>query len=112
MDKNQVISDKPPTEAEMTELIMVRLTSFEKEFFETLASILSKHDVDGKGTKVIKHNSLSNFVRMSLSVVSNFYLYNIFPDSRMMSRLMSNKAKKEFIAFRTKYMNISNEYSS
>ena len=112
MDKNQVISDKPPTEAEMTELIMVRVTSIEKEFFETLASILSKLDVDGKGTKVIKHNSLSNFVRMSLSVVSNFYLYNIFPDSRMMSRLMSNKAKKEFIAFRTKYMNISNEYSS
>ena len=112
MDKNQVISDKPPTEAEMTELIMVRVTSIEKELFETLASILSKLDVDGKGTKVIKHNSLSNFVRMSLSVVSNFYLYNIFPDSRMMSRLMSNKTKKEFIAFRTKYMNISNEYSS
>ena len=112
MDKNQVISDKPPTEAEMTELIMVRVTSFEKEFFETLASILSKLDVDGKGTKVIKHNSLSNFVRMSLSVVSNFYLYNILPDSRIMSRLMSKKSKNEFIAFRKKYMNISDEFSS
>ena len=112
MDRNQVISDKPPTEAEMTELIMFKVTPVEKELFETLSSILSKLDVDGKGTKVIKNNSLSDFVRMSLSVTSNFYLYNIFPDSRVMSRLMSKKAKMEFIAFRTKYMNISNEFSS
>ena len=80
MDKNPVISDAsvPPTDAERTELIMVRVTPSEKEVFETLASILSELDVDGKGTKVIKNNSLSDFVRMSLSVVSNFYLYNIF----------------------------------
>ena len=50
MDKNKVISDKPPTEAERTELIMVRITPSEKEIFETLASILSGLDVDGKGT--------------------------------------------------------------
>ena len=96
----------------MTELIMVRVTPSEKVVFETLASILSELDVDGKGTKVIKNNSLSDFVRISLSVVSNFYLYNIFQDSRVMSRLVSKKAKNEFIAFRTKYMNISNEFSS
>jgi hypothetical protein len=112
MDKNPVISDTyiPHTDAEMTELIMVRVTPYEKEFFQTLASILSKLDVDGKGTKVIKNNSLSDFVRMSLSVVSNFYMSNIFPDSRVMSKLMSNKTNKEFIGFRTKYMNISNEF--
>ena len=112
MDKNPVISDKPPTEPEKTELIMVKVTPFEKEFFETLSSILSELDIDGKGTKVIKNNSLSEFIRMSLSIASNSYMYNIFPDSRVMSRLMSKKAKMEFIAFRTKYMNISNEYSS
>ncbi len=94
MDKNQVISDKPPTDAERTELIMVRVTPSEKEFFETLTTILSELDIDGKGTKVIKNNSLSDFVRMSLSVVSNSYLYNIFPDSRVMSRLVSKKAKE------------------
>ena len=107
MDKNQVISDKPPTDAERTELIMVRVTPSEKELFETLATILSQLDVDGKGTKVIKNNSLSDFVRMSLSIASNSYMYNIFPDSRVISRLVSKKAKKEFIAFRKKYMNIS-----
>src|SRR5215212_2493605 len=114
MDKNPVKSNTyiPHTDAEMTELIMVRVTPYEKDFFQTLASILSKLDIDGKGTKVIKNSSLSNFVRMSLSVVSNFYMSNIFPDSRMMSKLMSNKAKNEFIAFRIKYMNISNEFSS
>ena len=106
MDKSQFISDKPHSEAEKTELIMVKVTPFEKEFFETLTSILSELDVDGKGTKVIKNNSLSDFVRMSLLVVSNLYLYNIFQDSRVISRLVSNKAKKEFIAFRKKYMNI------
>ena len=114
MDKNQVISDtsKPSTEAERTELIMVKVTPYEKEFFETLTTILSGLDVDGKGTKVIKNNSLSDFVRMSLSLASNLYMSNIFPDSRVISRLESNKAKNEFIAFRKKYMNISNEFSS
>ena len=112
MDKNPVKSDKPPTDAERTELIMVRVTPSEKELFETLTTILSELDVDGKGTKVIKNNSLSDFVRMSLSIASNSYMYNIFPDSRVMSRLVSNKAKNEFIAFRKKYMNISNEFSS
>ena len=111
MDKKEVISDKPPTDAEKTELIMVRVTPSEKEFFQTLATILSELDVDGKGTKVIKNNSLSDFVRMSLSLASNFYI-NIFQDSRVMSKFRSKKAQNEFIAFRTKYMNISNEFSS
>ena len=114
MDKNPVISDTyiPHTDAEMTELIMVRVTPYEKEFFQTLASILSKLDVDGKGTKVIKNNSLSDFVPMGLSIVSNFYMSNIFPESRVINRLESKNAKNEFISFRTKYMNISNEFSS
>ena len=82
MNKNKVIWDKPSTtDAERTELIMVRVTPSEKEFFESLTTILSKLDVDGKGTKVIKNNSLSDFVRMSLSLASNFYLSNIFPNS-------------------------------
>ena len=51
MDKNKVISDKPPTDAERTEVIMVRVTPSEKEFFETLTTILSQLDVDGKGIK-------------------------------------------------------------
>ncbi len=111
MDNSQVKSDAsvPPTDAERTELIMVRVTPSEKEIFQTLATILSQLDVDGKGTKVIKNNSLSDFVRMSLSLASNFYMSNIFPDSSVM---MSKKAKNEFIAFRTKYMNIFNEFSS
>ena len=51
MDKNKVISDKPPTDAERTELIMVRVTPSEKEFFEMLTTILSGLDVDGKVLK-------------------------------------------------------------
>ena len=111
MDKSQAISDKPSTDTERTELIMVRVTPSEKEYFETLTSILSELDVDGKGTKVIKNNSLSDFVRMSLSIVSNFYIQYIFPDASIMSRLVSNKEKNEFVTFRKKYMNISNEFS-
>ena len=48
MDKNKVISDKPSKDTERTELIMVRVTPSEKEYFETLTSILSGLDVDGK----------------------------------------------------------------
>src|SRR5215204_1671094 len=103
MDKNKVISDKPSTDTERTELIMVRVTPYEKEFFQTLTTILSTLDIDGKGTKVIKNNSLSDFVRMSLSITSNFYLSSIFTDSQVMSRLLSNKAKNKFIVFRKKY---------
>jgi hypothetical protein len=106
MDKNKVISDKPSTDTERTELIMVRVTFSEKEYFETLTSIVSQLDVDEKGIKVLKNNSLSDYVRMSISIVSNFYLYNIFSDSRVLSKFKSNKAKNEFIAFRRKYMNI------
>ena len=112
MDKNKVISDKPPTDAEMTELIMFRVTPSEKELFETLTTLLSQLVIDGKGTKVLKNNSLSDFVRMSLSLASNFYMSTIFPDCNVMRRLVSNKAKKEFIAFLKKYMNISNEFST
>ena len=108
MDKNRVISHKPPTGAEMTEIIMIRVTPSEKEFFETLTTLLSQLVIDGKGTRVLKNNSLSDFVRMSLSIISNFYMSNIFPDSRVLSRFKSNKAKNEFITFRKKYMNISN----
>jgi hypothetical protein len=111
MDKNKVKPDKASTDTERTELIMVRVTPSEKEYFETLTSLLSELDVDGKGTKVIKNNSLSDFVRMSLSIASNFYIHYILPDSSVLSKLVSNKAKKEFIAFRTKYMNISNNFS-
>jgi len=106
MDKNPVISDKPPIDAEMTEIIMFRVTPSEKELFETLATILSELVIDGKGTRVIKNNSLSDFARMSLSLASNFYMSTIFPDSNVMRRLVSNKAKNEFIDFRKKYMNI------
>ena len=48
MDKNKVISDKPPTDEERTEVIMVRVTPSEKELFETLTTILSGLDVDRK----------------------------------------------------------------
>ena len=109
MGKRKVISDKPSTDTERTELIMVRVTPYEKEYFETLTSLLSELDVDGKGIKVIKNNSLSDFVRMSLSIASNFYIQYIFTNSRMMSRLVNNKTKYEFITFRKKYMNIPNE---
>ena len=108
MDKNQVIPPTIPSEAEMTELIMVKVTPYEKEAFERLSFILSELDVDGKGTKVLKNNSLSDFIRMSLTLASNSYMLNIFPDSNVINRLVSNKAKNEFISFRKKYMNISN----
>jgi hypothetical protein len=106
MDKNRVISDKPPTDTEMTEIIMIRVTPSEKQLFETLATILLQLVIDGTGTRVLKNNSLSDYVRMSLSVASNFYLNNILSDSHVISKFKSNKAKNELIDFCKKYMNI------
>jgi hypothetical protein len=57
------------------------------------------------------YSEIFHQIFMNLSVVSNFYLYNIFPGSRVMSKIVSNKAKNEFIAFRKKYRYISNEFS-
>ena len=106
MDKNRVISDKPSMDAEMTEIIMIRVSPSEKELFETLATILSQLVIDEKGTRVLKNNSLSDYVRMSLTIASNFYMSKIFSDFRVLSKFKSNKAKNEFVSFRKKYMNL------
>ena len=93
-----------PTEAELTEDIDVRLTLKEKEFYETFTSILSKLEL-ANNVKIVKENSISSFMRTAMAFMSNWYMGTAFRDSNLISMLPDKKAKQEFIAFRTKFMN-------
>ena len=94
-----------PTEQELTEDINARLTLKEKEFYETFTSIISKLQL-ADNIKIVKENNISSFIRTAMAFMSNTYIGNLFMDSNLISRLPDKQAKREFIAFRTKYMNI------
>ena len=70
---------------------MVRVTPSEKELFEKFTIILSQLNVDRKSMKLINNITIGFFTYESIHSI-NFYI-NIFQDSRVMSRLVSNKAK-------------------
>ena len=111
MDKKQVVPPtipipSQPTLEEMTEEIKAKVTIPEKEFLDSMANLLAEFRVDEKGTTVIKDSSLTELIRTSLSVTTNFYL-TVFPDSKIITRFKSKKAMKEYITFRAKYMNMS-----
>ena len=106
MTDNQVIPPpQPPSEAEKTESILIKVTKQEKEMLDSLASIFSQLNTQNN-TTVIKDNSLGELARMCLGFTCNTYQFQIFPDSNVISKLATKKAKKEFIAYRQKYMNI------
>jgi hypothetical protein len=94
-----------PTEAEMTEDINARLTLEEKEYYDSFTSIISKLQLPDN-VKLVKDNNLSSFIRSAMAFMSNSYVGSIFMDSNLVSRLPDKQAKREFLAFRTKYMNI------
>ena len=106
MTDNQVIPPpQPPSEAEMTETITYKVTKQEKEMLDSLASIFSQLNLQND-TTVIKDASLHELSRMCMGFTCNTYQFQVFPDSNLISRLSTKKAKKEFIAYRQKYMNI------
>jgi len=95
---------KPPTEAEMTEEIFSRLTLEEKEYYEAFTAIISKLKLQGN-VKVVQDNSLSALIRTSMAFMSNWYMGTAFQDSNLVAMLPDTNAKREFVAFRKKYMN-------
>ena len=44
-----------------------------------------------------------------MAFMSNWYVGSLFVDSNLIGRLPDKKTKREFIAFRTKFMNIPAE---
>ena len=103
-DTSQQTQYHEPTEQELTEDINARLTLKEKEYYDTFTSIVSKLQLPND-VKIVKDGTISSFIRTAMAFMSNWYVGSLFTDSNLISRLPDRKAKREFIAFRTKYMN-------
>lgn len=104
-DTSQQTQYKEPTEAELTEEAYARITLKEKEYYDTFTSIVSKLQLPNN-VKILKDDTLSSFIRTAMAFMSNWYVGSAFTDSNIISYLPDKKAKREFIAFRSKYMNI------
>jgi hypothetical protein len=95
-------------ESERTEEILVRFTPFELEFLNSFTKLLSNL-VDPNGNTVISDNNPVALIRFCVTYISAIYQTQIFPDSRIINMFSDKDTKKEFIAFRAKYMNMPND---
>jgi len=94
--------NKPPTEAERTELLEVLVSPHEKEYLTTITSILSKINMDGR--TIIPKKEMSELIRVCLTYTCQVYQATIFADANIVKKLPNKDAIKEFMAFRKKYM--------
>ena len=93
-----------PIKEEMTVELLAYITPQEKEYYATFISIISKLGLPN-GVKIIKDDTFTEFIRTAMAFMSNWYVGTAFKDSNLISILPDKKAKQEFIAFRTKFMN-------
>jgi hypothetical protein len=101
---NKQTHNTPPIE-ERTVPITVHVTPNEFEFIKTITNILASLDVTGNNQAVINEDNISEFTRFAITWVGGIYQTQIFPDSRIISKIKGKDSKKTFIAFREKYMN-------
>ena len=94
-------SPKPQTQRPIE--IPVYLDAREKEYVEDFISLVTKLEL-ANGAKVLQSNSISEFTKTCVTFFTNFYM-NTFTDSRVIDSFKDKQSKKDFIAFRTKYMN-------
>ena len=95
---------KEPVESELTEEVVTRFTPEEREYYETFTRIISKLKL-ADNVKIVKDETMSSLVRTSMAFMTNWYTGTAFRDSNLAGMLPDLEAKKEFIAFRKKYMN-------
>lgn len=105
MDNNQPVPPHIPTEAEMTEQVVIMLTPEEKEMLSSISSIFAQLNLQNN-IPVLKENNFSELLRMCVGFTISTYQSQVFLDSNIVSRLTTKKAVKEFIAYRKKYMKI------
>ena len=97
-----------PTAEEKSVELNAYLTPQEKEYYDIFISIVSKLQLPNN-VKVVKDDTISEFIRTAMAFMSNWYVGSLFVDSNLIGRLPDKKTKREFIAFRTKFMNIPAE---
>ena len=94
-----------PSETEKTEDVMIAFTKPELELITSLTKLLSSM-ADPNGKTIVSENNLVAFIRYCLTYVNAVYQTQVFPDSRIINTFQDKDTKREFIAFRTKYMGI------
>ena len=110
MVNDQNISSKGINNSDIRDLdLTLSFNKDEYEFMKAMTSLLAKMDMDDKGHTAIKEDNLTEFIRYCITVTGAITRGNIFIYDQMITRLPNKESKREFVAFREKYMNMPKE---
>jgi hypothetical protein len=102
--KESDINKKSPNK-DNRHYLAIEISEKEKTYFERLASLLSKIEINGN--KLLPDNTLNSLGKMALGVMTSITLTRILIQSELAKTLPDKKALNEFVAFRREYMNFS-----
>lgn len=94
--------NKKPTKNYKRQYLFIEISEKEKTYFERLASLLSKIEINDK--KLLPDNTLNSLGKMALGVMTNITLTQVFIQSELAKTLPDKEALNEFVAFRRDYM--------
>ena len=94
--------NKKTTKNYKRQYLFIEISEKEKTYFERLASLLSKVEINGK--KLIPDNTLNSLCKMALGVMTNITLTKVLIQSELAKTLPDKEALNEFVAFRRDYM--------
>jgi hypothetical protein len=84
--------------------LSVELSDKERIYFERLASVMSKIQVEND-KKLLPNNTLASLGKMALGMLTHVFLSQVLVQSELAKTLPDKEALNEFIAFRRDYMN-------
>jgi len=94
--------NKKPTKNYKRQYLSIEISEEEKAYFERLASLLSKIEINDK--KLLPDNTLNSLGKMALGVMTNITLTQVLIQSELAKKLPDKEALNEFVAFRRDYM--------
>lgn len=94
--------NKKPTKNYKRQYLFIEISEKEKTYFERLASLLSKIEINGE--KLIPDNTLNSLGKMALGVMTNITLTKVLIQSELAKTLPDKEALNEFVVFRRDYM--------
>ena len=94
--------NKKPTKNYKRQYLSIEISEKEKTYFERLASLLSKIEINDK--KLLPDNTLNALGKMALGVMTNITLTQVLIQSELAKTLPDKEALNEFVAFRRDYM--------
>ena len=94
--------NKKPNKNYKRQYLFIEISEKEKTYFERLASLLSKIEINDK--KLLPDNTLNALGKMALGVMTNITLTQVLIQSELAKTLPDKEALNEFVAFRRDYM--------